>query len=173
LIKDSEEGIFSWIDWEKMSDLVKFGKKIDKFSGRILSDIQMFVKDESVRSSRREYKFEKLTENFTSTTPDNKKVGKVGKVGKVCGTPENHIYNRIFKSRTDLTKPTNLTKSKSDRELQYYEAPECHDIKPVCSKSDILKYIKERPNTNFKELYNLFGVGSLKFRNELMREGKI
>ena len=53
------EDIFSYLDFQKRSDQTKFGNKINKFVGRVLSDIKMIVKDSSVRSSRQEYIFTK------------------------------------------------------------------------------------------------------------------
>ena len=53
------EDIFTYFDFSKRSDQTKFGNKINKFVGRVLSDIKMVVKDSSVRSSRQEYIFTK------------------------------------------------------------------------------------------------------------------
>jgi hypothetical protein len=53
------EDIFSYLDFEKRSDQTTFGNKINKFVGRVLSDIKMIVKDDSVRSSRQQYIFTK------------------------------------------------------------------------------------------------------------------
>jgi hypothetical protein len=59
IIIKSQELIFGYMDWQGMSDQVKFGKKIERFVDRILSDIKFLCKDLNVRSSRREYKFVK------------------------------------------------------------------------------------------------------------------
>jgi len=60
-IRDLIEGedIFAYFDFEKRSDQVKFGTKITKFIGRVLSDIRMKVVDSSIRSSRQQYIFTK------------------------------------------------------------------------------------------------------------------
>ena len=64
---------------------------------------------------------------------------------------------------------------KSDRETQFYDAEECKTIIPNHTKEDVLKWIKENPDgfSNYKELYNKFGVGCLKFRNQLKIDGLI
>ena len=64
-------------------------------------------------------------------------------------------------------------KPKSDRQVQFWEAEECKDIVPNHTKEDILKYWKENPKTNYKIMYHKFGVGSIKFWNELKQEGLI
>lgn len=77
--------------------------------------------------------------------------------------------------KTPKNRPTVTPTSKSNRDLQFFEAPECKDIIPTCKKEDVLKWIKENPNgfDNFKELDNKFGIASLKYRNELKQEGLI
>ena len=63
------EDIFSYLDFTKRSDQTKFGNKVNKFVGRVLSDIKMLVKDSSVRSSRQEYIFTK-----EKADPDKSKI---------------------------------------------------------------------------------------------------
>lgn len=181
IIQDSEEDVFGYMDWDKMSDQVKFGKKIDKFIGRILSDVKLHVDNLEQRGSRRKYKFTKETADFdekTAKSSDNpEKVVRLGKVGKVCTPAENVLYKEIMRSTTQPTKPTNLTKSKkidkSDRELQFYETPETENIKPTCEKEEVKNFLVQNPETTGEQLYERFGTGSLKFRNELKTEGLI
>jgi hypothetical protein len=75
----------------------------------------------------------------------------------------------------EAKKSEELNKSivKSDRETQFWEAEECKNIKPFCTKEDVLNWIKENPNYDFKIMYDKFGVGCVKFRNELRKEGLI
>jgi hypothetical protein len=73
------EDIFSYLDFDKRSDQTKFGNKINKFVGRVLSDIKMVVKDSSVRSSRQEYIFTR------------EKIG--ADKSKIFGNPPNKIGN--------------------------------------------------------------------------------
>jgi hypothetical protein len=64
---------------------------------------------------------------------------------------------------------------KTNREVQYYESKECEDIRPHFSKEELLEWLKANPDgfNNFKEMYEKFGVGSPKIRNELKKEGLI
>ena len=69
-----KEDIFSYLDFSKKADQTKFGKKIIKFVGRVLSDIRMRVVDNSVRSSRQKYVFSKEISTY----------GKDGNLGNLC-----------------------------------------------------------------------------------------
>jgi len=51
--------IMRYMQWENRSTQTKFGIKLNKFVGRILSDIRLEVTNKSVRSSRWKYKFGK------------------------------------------------------------------------------------------------------------------
>lgn len=64
IIAESDEGIFSWIDWSNKSHQTIFGQKLNKFVGRILSDIRLTVKDKSQRTQRWKYKFTKENNEF-------------------------------------------------------------------------------------------------------------
>jgi hypothetical protein len=58
LMKD-DSNIFCNLDLNKRGDQTKFGLKLSKFIGRILSDIRLRVKDNNTRASRQEFKFTK------------------------------------------------------------------------------------------------------------------
>jgi len=64
LIMDPSENIMSYMQWENRSAQTKFGIKLNKFVGRILSDIRLIVEDKKIRSSRWKYKFVKHKENL-------------------------------------------------------------------------------------------------------------
>jgi len=64
LIIDPNENIMSYMQWENRSSQTKFGIKLNKFVGRILSDIRLIVEDKKIRSSRWKYKFVKHKENY-------------------------------------------------------------------------------------------------------------
>jgi len=66
-----------------------------------------------------------------------------------------------------------IVKKKSDREVQFYNAKECEDIKPTHTKKEVLKFIKEHPKDNYKKIHKIFGIGFYKFINQLRKEGKI
>lgn len=57
LIKNSDEEIFHYFDFEKKTDQIKFGLKISKFVGRVLSNIRL-VSDGNSRVARQLYKFQ-------------------------------------------------------------------------------------------------------------------
>lgn len=54
-----KEDTFGYLDFEKKQDIIKFGMKLTKFFGRILSDIKLKVRDGEVRPSRQELMFTK------------------------------------------------------------------------------------------------------------------
>lgn len=64
----SDETIFGYLDFNEKKDQTVFGQKIDKFAGRVLSDIRMIVKSQETRAARREFKFtkEKQQQNLWS-----------------------------------------------------------------------------------------------------------
>jgi hypothetical protein len=51
--------IMSYMDWSNRSHQTKFGIKINKFVGRVLSDIRLIVETKTIRSSRWRYEFKK------------------------------------------------------------------------------------------------------------------
>jgi hypothetical protein len=67
----SQELIFGYVDWDSMSDQVKFGKKVERFVDRILSDIKFVCKDINARAARREYKFVKEISTFNNKLEDS------------------------------------------------------------------------------------------------------
>ena len=169
MVIDSDESIFTYYDWDKRADQTKFGFKLDKFVGRILSDIKLVCEDITIRAARRNYKFVIEKADF-----DKKSVfGNVGNVGNLYPIPEIPIRYRDLKSSGDVTKVTKVTTPKNDREIQFYDAEECSNIKTTCNKDDILTWIKTNPKEDYKKLYQKFGTGSLKIRNKLQKEGLI
>lgn len=177
MLKESDEDIFGYYDWDKKSDQIKFGKKIDRFAGRVLSDIRFDCKDESMRASRREYRFVKEISDFDTkvvkSAKKDQKSGNVGNLGNVQTVVGNPLYYRKIKRGSAITTITHITKPKSDREVQFWEADECKDIIPNHTKEQVFEWIKQNPKYTFNQMYDKWGVGSLKFRNELLREGLI
>jgi len=51
--------IMGYMNWNEQSHVIKFGNKLMKFKGRILSGITMKVEDDKIRSSRWKYIFSK------------------------------------------------------------------------------------------------------------------
>lgn len=58
----SESNIMTYIDWGNRSAQTRFGIKLNKFVGRVLSDIRLVVENKEIRSSRWKYKFIKNSE---------------------------------------------------------------------------------------------------------------
>lgn len=185
IILNSQEETFSYMDWDKKSHQIQFGKKLDRFVGRILSDIRFVVKNNNVRAARREYKFVKEKASFIRKNKDEEKSqrknGNVGNNGNVL--PRGNLYTQSYREKgvgnllpTLPTLPNpkiNKKKEKSDREVQFFDAEECKDIKPKHTKQQVLDFIKKKPKTTSEQLYEKFGTGALKFRNELKQEGLI
>jgi hypothetical protein len=82
-IKELIEGqdIFTYVNLNERSDQTKFGNKINKYVGRVLSGIRLIVRDTTVRSARQELMFTK------------KKDGNLGNFGKVEHRSSNSIIN--------------------------------------------------------------------------------
>jgi len=72
LIKGSDEELFSYINFENKSEQTKFGLKISKFIGRVLSGIRMTIDNPNARPSRQKIKFIK------EVTQNSEKGGNVG-----------------------------------------------------------------------------------------------
>jgi len=91
-IVKSEE-LFSYYDFDKNQDKIKFGLQLRKFIGRTLSDINLRIFDDKVRPARQEYIFSKeKKEDY------DKKVGSDGIDGSVettLGLFEEKISNRV------------------------------------------------------------------------------
>jgi len=184
IILDYDENIMSGIDFETKSGQTKFGTKIDKFVGRVLSNIKMLVENENERSSRRKYKFvkqEKNYENESKSSHNPEKLVTLVTLGNLGCTPANSSAKAKYKGVVQtLPKDTKVTKSqndkkttkkpKSDREVQFWEAKECENIKLNCTKKEIEEFLKNNPKIDYKQIYEKFGTGSIKFMKEVQNE---
>lgn len=180
IIASSEENIMSEIDFDSKSGQTKFGTKIDKFVGRVLSNIKMIVNNQNERASRRKYKFEKQEKNYENSTKSSHNPEKLVTLGNLGNLGTSVQYKSPYSKYTGvgqtLPNVTKVTKSpkkeKSDRELQFYETSETQNIKLNCSKEDIYLYLQQNPEADYKEIYKKFGTGSLKWLNEIKKENK-
>lgn len=75
--------------------------------------------------------------------------------------------------KTLKNRPTPSKNPKSDRELQFYEAPECKTIKNNLTKEQVLQYFKQNPTHKVKDAYKKLGTGTYKWYSELKKEKKI
>jgi len=145
------EDIFAYFDFTKMSDQVKFGKKIIKFVGRVLSDIKMSVEDNSVRSSRQKYIFSKKATSG--------KVGKVGKVDTIVQRSIINVHSIVGNTIPNLpTLPKNdgvyIGNQKTDDKLIHHKCVWCE--KTPCVKYDkngkpVCQECSENPDLDKKE----------------------
>jgi hypothetical protein len=178
IILDSDGDLFTDVDWEKKSDQINFGISLSKYVGRIMSDIRLCVENPKARSTRMKYKFvkEKATfdKNSIIDSDFDPKVVMVGYDGHVL-PPSKIIDTRESRKRSspNIANMTKHDQPKSDRQIQFWDAEECKDIVPKCEKDKVEAWIKSNPNKTTAELYEKFGVGSLKYKNELKVEGKI
>jgi len=122
-------------------------------------------------SKKYKYKYNKYIQRVgaNTVTPDTLKentqkhgVLSVEKTIKGVKTPKNSL--------------SPLTSSKDDfyyaRDEQFLVTKECESIKPSCTKNQVKKWLKDNPKKNYKELYKALGTGSLKFKNEILKEIK-
>ncbi len=83
LVLEEDSELFSWVNFGDKSSQIRFGLMLNKFIGRVLSDIRLVVVDASVRSARQKFKF--IEEKSTWS---NKTLGvvaqKSGNDGNVC-----------------------------------------------------------------------------------------
>ncbi|HVY01167.1 MAG TPA: CHC2 zinc finger domain-containing protein [Candidatus Nanoarchaeia archaeon] len=92
--------MFSNIDFANRADQVKFGSKIVRFQGRILSDIRL-DSDGNTRTARQKYKFEKITN----------KNGNLGNLGNLnpCGQLNDKQNNIIYSNSQKIAKDYQIT----------------------------------------------------------------
>lgn len=108
------------------------------------------------------------------TSPAVPTVAKKPDISPTITTPKPTVKTPV--SRPTVTPVETTPKSqatstkKNDRSMQFFETKECEHIKPNHTKEEVLKWIKKNPKYNIKQLNDKFGVGCLKFRNELKKE---
>jgi hypothetical protein len=72
-----------------------------------------------------------------------------------------------------VAKKETKIKEKTDRELQFFESPECSDIVEQCTKEQTLEWIKNNPGKSFETFYNELGIGSFKHVDNLVSTGLV
>jgi len=188
----AENELFPGIDFNHQSGVINFSNKLNKFVGRIFSDIKMNVANPEARPARREMIFTKSVINGLNS-------GSVGSLGSVSILPtielKNNIYNKEYSNTTYSTNTTKVevkikrprikkeikkNEVKEERQIQFWDHPETKDIEPTCKEDDILEFIKTNPGTNYKEIYTKFRMGSIRFKAQLIetalvveKEGKL
>jgi len=82
-----------------------------------------------------------------------------------------------FTKKMDVAKQEELDKrlkkAKSNRELQFWEDPQCAGIVAVCTKEQTYEWIKTHPHIKYKQMREELGLGASRFIVDLTIEGKI
>jgi len=64
-------------------------------------------------------------------------------------------------------------REKTDRELQFWEAPECAGIVEQCSKDQVLEWVRNNPKVSYVTMDDTLGLGCFKHIGTLIDEGFI
>ena len=189
-IVNDEIDVFGEYDFNSKNDMIKFGKMLNTYINRIFSNIKMEVYDKTAKTQRWKYRFVKIDNEKKLLQIDKNKLdnndGQLGQVG--------HHFTSIYLSPTrdtnnnerdllphlpqlpkidEKTPQIDKIPEISDRQVQFWKTDECKDIVPNHTKKDILNWIKTKSEHTIKEMYVKFGVGSIKFKMELLKEGVI
>jgi len=111
-----ENGLMTYMDWTSRSAQTKFGIKLNKFVGRVLSDIRLMVEDKKIRPSRWNYKFIKNEGNIDKSEIFGVKDGNLGNFGNLCPSHKTPIYNQIYKSTPQVPNVTRLPQDSFTKE---------------------------------------------------------
>ena len=101
-----------------------------------------------------------VTPDTLEEKPQKQGILSVEKIIKGVKTPKNSL-SPLKKLKDDFYYP---------RDEQFLITKECENIKPSCTKEQVQKWLKDNPKKDFKELYKTLGTGSLKFKNEILKE---
>ncbi len=180
LLKDNKDGLFGYINWEDKKDQTKFGIKFNKYVGRIMSDIKLSVVNKDVRSTRWEYVFTKQKQNFDKKeifgVENDENMANFGHLGHLWHVSHHSKLPTSIEFSNSKKVPNvakvpkkNKVKEKDDRQVQFWEAEECKNIEPICSKKQVLELINKN-RISIKEVFDILGDGSIKYINELLEE---
>ncbi len=142
IIKNDDDGLFGYLDFDSKSDQITLGKKLTRFVGRYLSDIIMMVQDSSIRTSRQKIMFKKEESTYENdqNTLNLAEVGRNGNVGNVC-IPKAEINEIINSNRQPIT---NITKSANNSKFTDEEMKKAgytdEEIKDLMEDSDETHY---------------------------------
>lgn len=173
-----DEEIFGYLDLDNKADQIKFGKIIEKYVGRIFSDIKL-LKIDGDRPSRATYIFKKYGKK-------QQKKGKngVGNVGNVGNRNNPGHQRKTFERAACTILPTLPTlpkqkkgknEQKNDVKTQFYDADECKKIVPKFTEKQVFDIIKKEKASGitFTALKQKVGIGATDFKNSLLKSGKI
>lgn len=99
-----KSNIMGYMDWNERSHQTKFGIKLNKFVGRVLSDIRLIVENKSIRASRWKYKFIKNEGNIDKNDVFGSEMATYGNDGNHMTTHECGGIGGVLKDRGNDTK---------------------------------------------------------------------
>ena len=76
-----------------------------------------------------------------------------------------------LKKEEEANKPK--PREKTDREIQFWEAPECEGIVAQCTEEQTLEWIKANPNVGYKVMRLALGLGCSRWIINLTKKGLI
>lgn len=79
-------------------------------------------------------------------------------------------YNIRIKEEESVKRPK---KEKSDRELQFYEDPQCADIVEECTKEEVFEWFKKQDVIDTEQMFEDLGLGCHKYLVEFYNEGMV
>ena len=112
-------GLMNYIDWSTRSSQTKFAFKLNKFVGRVLSDIRLVVKNREIRPSRWEYRFIKNEGSADKSDIFGEEMVTLGNLGNVCPRQESSISRDSYSSKSlpglpEVTKTDNSANDDSE-----------------------------------------------------------
>jgi len=78
-----------------------------------------------------------------------------------AGIPVTNSTNKNMpKTAQNITKPS---KKRNLRDVQFWDDPECKNIKPACTEEEVLNFLIHNSGVKIEDFYKALGNGSLKF----------
>jgi hypothetical protein len=162
--------------FESLEELVKRGilENISRGKYKVLNldnksaDLELVPSSPYIRGELGNFKTPKKSPSSQSANA-LKELKELEKSGK--STKSKRTKGTIGLSKKRVIKKK--LKEKIDRQKQFWESDETVDIKTVCTKEQVLNWIKDNPGKSYKDLYEVMGTGSLRLKNELIAEGLI
>jgi hypothetical protein len=111
-----QSNIMTYLNWENRSTQTKFGIKLNKFVGRVLSDIRLVVQDKKMRSSRWKYQFIKKDQNIEKSDVFGSKLVTSVTFGNVLPSVKTP-YKKCNEHIPNVTKDTKVTIPFTDEEI--------------------------------------------------------
>ena len=104
----------------------------------------------------------------------NEKFALIGSSKKLA---ENSVERLIKKGKDYLKKEEESSRpkprEKTDREIQFWEAPECKGIVAQCTEEQTLEWIKANPNVCYEQMRPTLGLGCSKHIVSLINKGSV